>query len=895
MADIGVALVLDDSQYTGKLDAAQKKAVDFSQKVDAGLKHNKEMFENLAKAAEQVKSKMESLGAAIVGIGLLEFLKSTMEGGAMMVELGNSIGITTQSMMELQLAGALAGKSAQDVAGMIQKMNVAAQDASDGNTTLRDSFSRLGISMNDLRKMSPDEAFSKIAHSLAAMEDPARRAQLASELMGKAAKMTDWGDLAGNIDRFAGSQKEAATATESAKIILDELAAKTQLVRNEFLLLLKPALEWIQPFIEGTDGAKRTAMGLLAIMALFAGAGTLVAINSIKDAVVGLAGAFGLGSAGAKLEAGSLEVNSAAVMENAAVKMRALTAKVASYEASVAEARANLTYATTEAEASIATATLERTTWRLVVAKGALAEATGVATGITAASVPVMGGASVAATGFAGAMLGVRTAVVAAVGPIGAFIAAAGSLWAVYQATFGEKHGIWGGDKSDHSGANFISDFFGITDSTAGEAEAKTKEMTDKMIKDQQEMQKKLEASLKGETGKPKTTVLNPGEHDLNPSAAAAQSIRNQTAQMQQNNTLAAERLKLELSLVSASDEVRAAKLQEFDTDVKKKTEVLRIEGEIKRLQVEAANSREKGKNSTQIAELTKQKQLIIDQTSEMAKLKGELVGAENSEKARRYIMEDQLKVSKEVNDIRLAMDELTMTNDEKKLNNIKKQVNAQLDGLIKIKEAQLGRKLTDEEIAPMKATITADWEPAKQATQDLIDKSRQFDTGWTKAWKDFADNASNEATRASEMFNTFEKSFESVFEQMVRTGKVNWNSLLQDMVVALMKSDVQRLFANITSGSGGGGGSIWGQIGSLFHASGGDIPAGQVGVVGEVRPELVQGPARVGPSNGSAATNVTYNINAVDAKSFQAMIAADPSFIYAVSQRGQRMLPGGA
>jgi len=44
---------------------------------------------------------------------------------------------------------------------------------------------------------------------------------------------------------------------------------------------------------------------------------------------------------------------------------------------------------------------------------------------------------------------------------------------------------------------------------------------------------------------------------------------------------------------------------------------------------------------------------------------------------------------------------------------------------------------------------------------------------------------------------------------------------------------------------------------------------------------------------NGALGTNVTYNINATDARSFQQMIAQDPSFIYAVTLRGQNMIPG--
>jgi hypothetical protein len=39
--------------------------------------------------------------------------------------------------------------------------------------------------------------------------------------------------------------------------------------------------------------------------------------------------------------------------------------------------------------------------------------------------------------------------------------------------------------------------------------------------------------------------------------------------------------------------------------------------------------------------------------------------------------------------------------------------------------------------------------------------------------------------------------------------------------------------------------------------------------------------------------TNVTYNINAVDAMSFKQMIAQDPSFIHAVAMQGAKGIPG--
>jgi hypothetical protein len=113
--------------------------------------------------------------------------------------------------------------------------------------------------------------------------------------------------------------------------------------------------------------------------------------------------------------------------------------------------------------------------------------------------------------------------------------------------------------------------------------------------------------------------------------------------------------------------------------------------------------------------------------------------------------------------------------------------------------------------------------------------------------------------------------------------------------------SGVGDVWDSITGGIGdifGGGGdsSFFGDIastlGSLFggfFAGGGTLGAGKFGIAGENGPEMISGPATITPMGGS--TNVTYNINAVDAASFKSMIAADPSFIHAVAQQGGRSL----
>lgn len=92
-------------------------------------------------------------------------------------------------------------------------------------------------------------------------------------------------------------------------------------------------------------------------------------------------------------------------------------------------------------------------------------------------------------------------------------------------------------------------------------------------------------------------------------------------------------------------------------------------------------------------------------------------------------------------------------------------------------------------------------------------------------------------------------------------------------------------------------GSSLWNGAKSLFgFANGGIIPTNRPVLVGERGPEILSGAAgRVVTPNDQigGTTNVTYNINAVDARSFQQLLAQDPTFIFALTEQGRKSYAG--
>ena len=136
-------------------------------------------------------------------------------------------------------------------------------------------------------------------------------------------------------------------------------------------------------------------------------------------------------------------------------------------------------------------------------------------------------------------------------------------------------------------------------------------------------------------------------------------------------------------------------------------------------------------------------------------------------------------------------------------------------------------------------------------------------------------------------------------------TGEVFKNyfkGLVTDMIAqAIRLAVIQPLLSSIFGVQFGAGGKISGFEGGIFNfggpkANGGSVMKNRPYLVGERGPELFTPGAsgQITPNNqlGGGTQPVTYNINAVDARSFKQLVAQDPEFIYNITRVGQRRLP---
>lgn len=124
-------------------------------------------------------------GVAIVGLGAAS-LKSFATAGDEVHKMSIRTGFSTKALSEFRLAAELSGTSLKAMETGVRRMQMSLVDAERGVKLSVDAFDSLGISVEDIKNLSPEQQFETLTMALAGLEDPALRTKTAMDLFGRA-------------------------------------------------------------------------------------------------------------------------------------------------------------------------------------------------------------------------------------------------------------------------------------------------------------------------------------------------------------------------------------------------------------------------------------------------------------------------------------------------------------------------------------------------------------------------------------------------------------------------------------------------------------------------------------------------------------------------------------
>ena len=193
--------------------------------IEVGLKDSA-----LKKGLDATAARLKSLGSTInsVGAGLgaagaaitvpfIAAAKTYADAGAALSIMSQRTGFSVESLSALGYAASQTETDMADVELGVKKMQKALLAAAEGNAEAASTFMVLGLSVEKLMKMSPEQKFQRIAQAVNAVQNDTMRAGFAMQIFGKGG--THLLPMIANMDELtAESQKLGLVmSTESAK------------------------------------------------------------------------------------------------------------------------------------------------------------------------------------------------------------------------------------------------------------------------------------------------------------------------------------------------------------------------------------------------------------------------------------------------------------------------------------------------------------------------------------------------------------------------------------------------------------------------------------------------------------------------------------------------------
>ena len=242
----------------------------------------------LGKSMRKAGAVMTAAGGAIVGsAGMI--VKSWAEAGDEIHKAGLRTGFSADALSRWRVVAQRSGTDLKAVETGVKRMQRSIVQLGDGLAESTRSFDRLGLSLEDIQNLAPEEQMRTIMERMADIEDPTIRAATAQEIFGRAGTqllpvLEDGAEGLAELMKVADETGEtfteegAKSAAEYQDAIRDMRGAVQGLVRTlavELVPIFRQIVDWVKDKIiimREWMGENKALVGTISRVVLVLGA-----------------------------------------------------------------------------------------------------------------------------------------------------------------------------------------------------------------------------------------------------------------------------------------------------------------------------------------------------------------------------------------------------------------------------------------------------------------------------------------------------------------------------------------------------------------------------------------------------------------------------------------------
>ena len=167
-----------------------------AQRMASGINAGVVELQKLGYQAKKTSSDVSVLKNLAIGQALISGIRSTAQqftsfisaaasSAAAVDDLSKRTGISTQTLQGYGLAASQSGVSTETMGKSLQKLTVIQGKAQNGNKAAQDSFAAIGLSMQNLAGLSPEQTFEAVTDAISKLPTLAQQSAAAVALFGK--------------------------------------------------------------------------------------------------------------------------------------------------------------------------------------------------------------------------------------------------------------------------------------------------------------------------------------------------------------------------------------------------------------------------------------------------------------------------------------------------------------------------------------------------------------------------------------------------------------------------------------------------------------------------------------------------------------------------------------
>lgn len=197
-------------------------------------------FNALGTRVKGLADDFKNAGIAAITIGMGALYHQAVALSDEVSDLSHSFGLSIPEVLAFRDALQSSGGKAENADKAISTLFGKISDAKDGNDTIIAQFEKLGVSFDDLKKLSPYESIIKVAAGFKNITDQFEKTKAIKEVFGKAGIGVSMDDISEALSKGTANFDKYGAAIETVGQVSDALKTNIQNLTVAFADLIAP-------------------------------------------------------------------------------------------------------------------------------------------------------------------------------------------------------------------------------------------------------------------------------------------------------------------------------------------------------------------------------------------------------------------------------------------------------------------------------------------------------------------------------------------------------------------------------------------------------------------------------------------------------------------------------